>query len=78
MNGCVAWLHHRYVLAGLLGAIGGPLSYFGGLKLGAATTDQPMLLVLGVIAVIYALVTPLFFYLAARFAGIPKTQKPAP
>ena len=78
MNGCIAWLHHRYVLAGVLGALGGPLSYFGGFKLGAATTEQSILLVLAIIAVIYALVTPLLFYLAAKFAGIAKTDKPDP
>jgi hypothetical protein len=69
INGCISWLHGKYLLAGLLGAIGGPLSYLGGLELGAATTESPLILVLGAIAVVYAIVTPCLFYLASRLTG---------
>jgi hypothetical protein len=68
LNGCLRWLHGRYLLAALLGAIGGPLTYFGGIKLGAATTDLPMSISLGSIAVIYAFTTPLLLLLARRFS----------
>jgi len=60
LNGCLRWLHGRYLLAAMLGAIGGPLSYFGGLRLGAATADVAMPIIMLVIAITYALVTPLF------------------
>jgi len=65
MNSCIAWLQNRLLLAAFFGAIGGPLSYFGGVKLGAATTDH-MDIVLAVIAVVYSLATPLLLKLAAR------------
>jgi hypothetical protein len=33
----LAWLGERYALAALLGALGGPLSYYAGARLGAVT-----------------------------------------
>ena len=76
MNGCIDWLHGRYALAAALGAIGGPLSYFGGLKLGAATTDKNEFFVLACVAIVYAIVTPLLFYFAQQFSA--RTKKPGP
>jgi hypothetical protein len=73
LNGCLRWLQERYMLAALLGAMGGPLTYFGGMKLGAATTDLPVVTTLGVIAVIYAFVTPLLLSISHRL-----TQEPRP
>jgi len=70
MNGCLRWLQGRYLLAAALGAIGGPISYFAGVKLGAATTNTSMLIVLPVIASVYALITPLFLMAARRLPGI--------
>ena len=37
LNGCMAWLRGRYLAGSLFGAIGGPLAYLSGAKLGAAT-----------------------------------------
>jgi hypothetical protein len=68
MNGCLNWLHGRYILAAVLGFLGGPLSYFGGIKLGAATADS-LVPVLLVVAFCYALITPLLLLLAGRLAG---------
>lgn len=46
----LGWLRGRYVLGALLGAIAGPLAYWGGARLGAVTlTDTvPSLLAVGV------------------------------
>jgi len=68
MNGCLSWLQGRYLLAAVLGALGGPLSYFGGIKLGAADAGAPVLTVLLVIAALYAIVTPIFLMIARRLA----------
>jgi len=38
LNVSMAWLRGRYVLAALFGAVGGPLAYYSGAKLGAMTT----------------------------------------
>jgi hypothetical protein len=70
MNGCLNWLHGRYILAALLGFLGGPLSYFGGIKLGAATAGDSPETALLVVAFFYAMITPLLLYLAQRLAGL--------
>ena len=49
LNSCLAWLRGRYVEGALFGAIGGPLAYLGGAKLGAASLPSTNgLVVLGI------------------------------
>jgi Protein of unknown function (DUF2878) len=36
LNGCLAWMRGRYLAGSLFGAVGGPLAYLSGAKLGAA------------------------------------------
>ena len=64
INGCLNWLHGRYALAALLGAIGAPASYLGGIKLGAADAGVPLGSLLAAVAVIYAVVTPGLLFIA--------------
>lgn len=53
------WLSGRYVLAAMLGLVGGPLAYWAGIRMGAASFgDNPPLTVM-VLAVVWAMVTPL-------------------
>jgi hypothetical protein len=50
LNSCMAWLRGRYLAGALFGAVGGPLAYLGGAKLGAASIPSHHgLLVLGII-----------------------------
>lgn len=63
------WLHGRWLLAALLGGVGGPLSYWSAVRLGAgAFRDLPQ--ALGVLAIGWAIMTPLLTesarWLAAR------------
>ena len=64
MNGCLAWLRGRYVLAAVLGFAGAPLSYFGGIKLGAALPGESLFIAMLAIASCYAVITPLLIFLA--------------
>ena len=49
LNGCLAWLRGRYLAGSLFGAIGGPLAYLSGAKLGAATLPSTNgLVILGI------------------------------
>jgi hypothetical protein len=49
LNGCMVWLRGRYLAGSLFGAIGGPLAYLSGAKLGAATLPSTNgLVILGV------------------------------
>jgi hypothetical protein len=69
MNGCLSWLQGRYILAAVLGFMGAPLSYMGGIQLGAAVAGTDLEIVLLVVACTYAVVTPCFLYMALRLAG---------
>jgi len=65
----LAWLAPRTRLALLLGALGGPLSALGGVRTGALALGEPAALALGVLALEYALATPLLLKLAPRPAA---------
>jgi hypothetical protein len=66
---CLGWLSGRYLLASLLGLIGGPLSFLAGERLGAASFGEPRTLSLAVLALSWAIVLPVLVALADRFAG---------
>jgi hypothetical protein len=63
LNVSMAWLRGRYILALLFGAIGGPLAYYSGARLGATeavpTTFGMLLLAIG-----WGAMTPLLMWLA--------------
>lgn len=49
LNGCLAWLRGRYLAGSLFGALGGPLAYLSGAKLGAASLPSTNgLVILGI------------------------------
>jgi hypothetical protein len=61
----MSWLKGRFVLAAVLGAIAGPLSYLAGVKLGAAQWgDETQALVL--LGIIWAIAMPLLFWWAGK------------
>ncbi|BCA79299.1 DUF2878 domain-containing protein [Desulfuromonas sp. AOP6] len=61
------WMAGRYVLAALLGGVGGPLAYGAGMRLGAASLgDLPVLTFLS-LALVWASVTPALLWLSERF-----------
>ncbi len=61
------WLSGRYLLAAAFGLVGGPLAYWGGVRLGAAQFGENLLFSFSLLALVWALVTPLLFWLSARF-----------
>ena len=66
MSGSLQWLSGRYLLAALLGAIFGPLSYRAGAAMGAASFPLGEWLSLGVLAAIWAVVLPGLFWMHKR------------
>ncbi len=65
LNESMSWLKGRFVLASILGAITGPLSYLAGVKLGAAQWgDETQALVL--LGIIWAIAMPLLFWWAGK------------
>lgn len=68
LNLSLAWLKRRLWVAVLFGAIGGPLAYLGGAKLGALSFAAPTPALIA-LAIGWALFTPLLVMLARRFDG---------
>ncbi len=68
LNVSLGWLKRSLLLGSAFGAVGGPLAYFGGAKLGALVfVDQTAALV--ALAVGWALATPLLLAVARRYNG---------
>ena len=59
------WLSGRYALAAVLGFVGGPLSFFGGERLGAIQFSSPLAYL--ALAVVWALAMPALVWLGDRF-----------
>jgi len=74
LNVSLRWLHGRYGLAMLLGALGGPIAFLAGSRLGGVSFPEPIS-ALVLLAVGWALITPLFFWLATRLDGYVKTPE---
>jgi hypothetical protein len=69
LNASLRWLRGRIWLAALLGAWGGPASYFAGERLGAITINQEPLTAGAIMAVVWALAVPLLIWLSIRVTG---------
>ena len=41
LNGCLGWLRQKLALAAILGGLLGPLSWYGGVRLGALEIPDP-------------------------------------
>lgn len=73
LNLSLSWLRGRPWLAALFGAVGGPLAYWAGERLGGVQMPDPAL-ALGVQAIGWAVILPLLTRLATRMNGF----EPAP
>lgn len=63
LNVSLGWLRERYLTAALFGAVGGPLAYYSGARLGA-TESLPSAAALLVLAAGWSIMTPLLVWLA--------------
>ena len=68
LNLSMAWLKDRAWLAALFGAVGGPLAYLAGERLGGLQMPDPVL-ALGAQALGWAVLLPMLTSLAARLNG---------
>jgi hypothetical protein len=69
LNASLNWLKGRYLMAALFGAIGGPLAYYAGEKLGGVSFPDP-LTAMTALALGWGALMPLLMVLARRFDGI--------
>lgn len=63
------WLSRRYVLASVLGLVGGPMSFLAGERLGAATFGEPRMASLLVLGLTWSVALPLLVAIADRLNG---------
>ncbi|WP_083331013.1 DUF2878 domain-containing protein [Halofilum ochraceum] len=74
LNVALHWLQRSYLLAALLGAVGGPMAYFSGTQFGGLLAPEGVAVLIGAVAVQWAIATPLVVAGAARigrWAGQP-------
>ncbi len=64
-NHSLAWMRGRPLLCVLFGAIGGPLAYWGGTRIGAAVFNWPLTESLILLAVIWGLLWPAIIWIGA-------------
>lgn len=69
LNVTMRWMKRRWLLASVLGAIAGPVSYVGGVRLGAAHFLDASA-ALATLAIAWALLMPLMMWLSDRFDGV--------
>ncbi len=69
LNVTMRWLKRRWLLAAVLGAVAGPMSYWAGVRLGAARFIDAGA-ALTTLAVSWALLMPAMVWLATRFDGV--------
>lgn len=77
MNGCMGWLRQRKRLASVLALFFGPLSYYFGIELGAATVRGSAWLLYISIGIAWAIALPVLLELAVRYARrFPPPEQP--
>ena len=65
----LGWLRPRLRLAVVLGAVGGPLAFLGGVRLGALAPAEPEVWTLLALGVEYAVATPILLRVALSCGG---------
>ena len=73
LNVSLAWLGGRPLLAALLGAVGGPMAYAAGARMGAIAFGPRPALSLAVIGLGWAAATPLLSWAGRRIAPAPRS-----
>ena len=69
LNVTMRWMKRRWLLAAVLGAIAGPMSYAAGVRLGAAAFIHATAAIV-TLAIAWALLMPLMMWLSDRFDGV--------
>lgn len=62
----LSWLKGRYLLSAFFGFLGGPLAYWAGVRVGAASFNWPLPASLITLATIWAVLWPIVMYVAGK------------
>ena len=76
LNHSMRWLRGRYRLACLFGAVGGPLSYYAGVRLGALSFVPSTGAAMMVLAAVWSLVVPGLLWLASTMSPQINPEEP--
>lgn len=68
LNLSMRWMRNRYLLASAFGAIGGPIAYYAGHRLGAVDFSETSTALL-MVGAGWAVIMPLLMWLSTRFNG---------
>jgi len=63
------WLAGRYLVAAFLGAVGGPVAFLVGERMGAATFPNGPVFAIAILALAWAIATPLLFGVSRALGG---------
>jgi hypothetical protein len=66
LGGVMSWMRGRFALAALVGAVGGPMAYAAGERMGAAMLGPAHAVALAWIAALWACAMPLLVWMEAR------------
>lgn len=72
----LSWLKDKMYLSALFGAIGGPLAYWAGVRLGAAIFNYPTIYSLITLAVVWAILWPCVMYAAKQIDSVGGEKSP--
>lgn len=64
LHSSLRWLAGHYIVAALLGAVAGPLSYYAGAQLGALTLHPTLAVSMIALAVVWGITLPILLWLA--------------
>jgi len=70
LNGCLRWMQSRPALTAVLALVFGPVGYYGGVTLGAATVTGNPVALYGAIGIAWAAALPLLLSLAERLRRV--------
>lgn len=71
LNHSLAWMRRRLWAALMLGAIGSPLSYLAGSRLGAAELPENLMWSMLVFGLSWGVLVPVLAYISSRFSASP-------
>ena len=69
LNVSLRWLHHRILLASIMGLIFGPITYYGGAKLGGVRFTDPAFSMM-IIAISWGALLPIVTITARRLDSL--------
>ncbi|MDA1314771.1 MAG: DUF2878 domain-containing protein [Acidobacteria bacterium] len=71
LNVALRWLDGRYLIAALLGVVGGPVAYYAGLAFDALALGKSAALSLGAVAFVWGLAAPVLVWFAKQLRAQP-------